>query len=94
VLVEQHVAYAAGGGETGVVDVVDVAAGHGLAAGVGAAAGTAHFVVAAIGQQFLPDVSVRGHPHADHIHIRRPAAGALGAVSGSALSTYHGSVRS
>lgn len=59
------VADVAGGGEAEVVDVVDVVAGDGVAAGTGALTVSAGLVTAAVRQQFLADVSVRVHPHPD-----------------------------
>lgn len=64
-VVEHAVADVSGGREAGVVDVVDVIAGDGVAARVGALAITASLVVPAVGAQFLADETVRGHPHAD-----------------------------
>ncbi len=66
VLVEENaVADVTGGGEAGVVDVVEVAAGDGVAAGVGAPTVAPGLVVTAVRQQFLTDATVLGHPHPD-----------------------------
>ena len=67
-MVEHAVAKLAIGGEASVINVIDVVAGEGVAALIGALLLTARFVLAPIGQQFVADVAVFGHPHA-HIGL-------------------------
>src|SRR5690242_9915157 len=53
------------GGEAGIVPIVDMIAAHLVAALIGALALAARFVIAAIGQKLLPDMTIGGDPHAD-----------------------------
>ena len=68
-MVQHAFAELAVGREAGVVDVVDVIALQPLVAPVGAAARAASFVVAAVREQFVADVTILYHPHA-HKAIR------------------------
>lgn len=53
------------GTETGVVNVLDVVSTQGVATLLGAAVLAARFIVAAVREQFVPDVATACYPHAN-----------------------------
>lgn len=64
-MIQDAVAKIAIGREAGIVFVVDMIAADLITALVGAFAVAAGFVVAVVGEQFVADIAISGHPHTD-----------------------------
>ena len=64
-MMEHTVNEVAIGREAGVINVVDVVARDNIATLVGAPLAAARLIVAAVGQQLVPDMAVSRHPHSN-----------------------------